>query len=103
LAAHPTGVVAGDWQVDLSPTGPIGLPWTLVLASIGIPVILCSIAFLVLAPRLPKREQRYRATLVGSSILVWVGSGLFAQVAGGAVAKFVTLVLFGLAAAVLVL
>lgn len=100
LSANPTAVVAGDWQFELTPR-PMTTPWAIVLASIGVPVILCSIAFLWIGRRLGDAEQRYRATMVGTSIFIWVGSGLLAQLAGGQAWKFVTLVLFGLAAAIL--
>lgn len=103
LVGHPAGVLAADWQVDLVPAPATTDPrWGAVLASIGLPVILCSIAFLVLARRVVSREQRMRANLVGSSMLLWVGSGLLAQLAGTNAEKFVTLVVFGLAAAILV-
>ncbi len=103
ILAKPTAVVAGEWQVDLVPRASSNQQlWDLVLASIGLPIILCSIAFILLATRVESREQRTRAVLVGSSMLIWVGSGLLAQLAGSNAIKFVTLVLFGLAAALLV-
>lgn len=104
LLGRPTGVVVGDFQVDLVPgvRGPYAAWWQLVLTSFGLPAIGAGVAFLVLGLRSQDRAQRRRGVLVGASIACWVASGLAAQLGTSAPFKFVTLVLFGLAAAVLV-
>lgn len=98
---RPTTVRVGDWAVEVAREG--GSPLLNVLyASIGLPPILASVAYGTLFWRVRDPIQKYRVALVSSSIFLWVGSGLAARVAAGDFAKFFTLTVLGLAAALAV-
>jgi hypothetical protein len=100
----PEGVEVGRWTADVTYADPIAGPvWNAVLASVGLPLVLGSLAFLALAFKVKDREQRYRIVLVGSSLLVWVVSGYAAQVAANDAMRFATIVGLGLATALAVL
>lgn len=104
LLHGPQAVVVTPWAADLVYTRPIeGLVWDLVLASVGLPLVVGSLAYLALWRKVPDRAQRYRIGLVGASILLWVVSGYTAQVLGGGIARFVAIVLLGLPTAAAVL
>ncbi|MEA3137577.1 MAG: hypothetical protein QOC71_1858, partial [Thermoplasmata archaeon] len=90
---EPLGVAVGPWGADVAYAQPIAGPvWMAVLASIGLPLVLGSAAFLALAAKVHDRAKRYRIVLVGSSLLLWVVSGYSAQVGGGAILQFVAIV-----------
>lgn len=93
----PIGVTVGDWSQGLAyERPPAGDPvWSLVLASFGIPLVAGSLAYLALLRRAVDREQRYRITLVATSLLVWVVAGYLGQVAADGLLKFVSLVVVG--------
>lgn len=101
---HPTvAVMPTPWEVSqtLDPAW-VGPGRTLVLAMVGLPLVLSSIAYLSLAFRVETRAQRYRVLLVGSGILLWVVAGFAGQVAGGPLARFATIVVLGLLVSMLV-
>ena len=91
-----TVLVVDSWIVGLEDSHPL---YRLVYALVGLPPIVASLAYLGLLRRVHDPEQRYRIKLVAGSILLYVGSGLFARLATNDLVIFVTLVLFGLAAA----
>lgn len=96
----PTGVVVTDWSANIGFETPVGGPlWQIVLASVGLPLVLGSLAYLGLAWKVHDRPQRYRIVLVASSILLWVSSGYAAEVGGGQVVRFVAIVVLGLVTA----
>lgn len=100
----PQAVEVGAWAVELAYSEPIEGPvWSALLASIGLPLVLSSLAFLLLLFKVEDREKRYRITLVGSSLLLWVVSGYAAQVGAGDAMRFVAIVGLGLATALAVL
>lgn len=100
---EPNGVVIGAWAVELTYAQPFdGLVWPLVLASIGLPLVLGSAAYLALAFKVHDRARRYRILLVGSSILLWVVTGYSAEVAAGRLLRFIAIVVLGLATALTV-
>lgn len=100
LLHHPVGVAVTPWSADVEyavpPTGPL---WTAVLASVGLPLVLGSLAFLGLLAKAHDRLRRYRIALVGGSLLLWVTAGFAAEVGGGEMARFVAIVVLGLVAA----
>jgi hypothetical protein len=103
LNHHPLAVVAGDWEVLLVFASPLADPlWTAVLASVGLPPVLGSLAYLTLLRKVEMREQRYRIILVATSIILWVTTGFAAQVGGGPFLKYLTVVVFGLLASIVV-
>jgi hypothetical protein len=96
----PTGVEVTDWSADLSYVTPMGGGlWQAVLVSMGLPLVLGSLAYLGLAWKVHDRAQRYRIILVASSLLVWVISGYAAESRGGVLVRFVAIVVLGLATA----
>lgn len=100
----PQGVLVGRWAAELTYAEPIEGPvWNAVLASIGLPLVLGSLAFLALAVKVHDREKRYRIVLVGSSLFLWVVSGYSAQVGASDAVRFVAIVGLGLATALTVL
>src|SRR5688500_13193417 len=93
----PNAVVVTDWAAALSyDVPPSGLLWNATLATIGLPLVLGSAAYLGLLREVADREQRYRIMLVGGSLLVWVVSGFAAEVAGSTTVRFVAIVVLGL-------
>ena len=76
--------------------------WNVALASVGVPLIAACVVYLLLSRRLERRDQKRRAVLASSGILLWVAAGLTAQLTGSPLADFVTYTVFGLGAAVLV-
>ena len=100
LLHQPSGVEVTPWSAELEYAGPPqGLLWNLVLASIGLPLVLGSLAYLGLAAKARGREHRYRIVLVGGSLFLWVVAGYAAQVGGGPFLRFAAIVVMGLAAA----
>jgi hypothetical protein len=95
--SQPTGLRIGDWLVGVDDSAPL---YRLVYALVGLPPIAASIAYLALLRKVETREQRYRVVLVAGSILLYVGSGLAARLRASDEVIFVTLVLFGLGAAI---
>lgn len=79
--------------------GPL---WNAVLASVGLPLIIASITYLSLAPKLTRRDQKRRAALASSGILAWVSAGLVAQLTAGPIADFLTYTVLGMLAGALV-
>ncbi|MFA5943758.1 MAG: hypothetical protein WC876_04745 [Candidatus Thermoplasmatota archaeon] len=77
--------------------------WNLVVAGVGLPLIAVCVLYLLLSRKLERRDQKRRAVLASSGILVWVSAGLVAQLTGSPLADFITITLLGLMAAVLVL
>jgi hypothetical protein len=102
---HPaTALVPTAWEVAAAYAPPVeGDPlWTAVLAGVGLPLIAACAAYLGLVRKLEARAQRRRVVLVASGILLWVASGLVAQLAGGPLARFFTITVLGLLAALVV-
>lgn len=100
LLSHPVGVTATAWSADVQyvvpPQGPL---WEAVLASIGLPLVLGSLAYLGLALKAHDRERRYRIVLVGGSLFLWVSAGFAAEVGGSDLMRFIAIVLLGLLSA----
>lgn len=97
----PTDLRVGAWTVEL--TRPEGTPLLNALyAAIGLPPILASFAYGMLYWRVREPLQKYRVALVSGSIFLWVASGLAARVSSGDFAKFFTLTVLGLCAALAV-
>jgi len=92
----PQSMTVEAWLVTLDDDSTL---YRLVYALVGLPPIVASFAYLGLLRRVKDREQRYRIVLVSSAILLYVGSGLAARLAASDVVIFLTLVVFGLAAA----
>lgn len=100
LLSHPVGVTTTAWSADVQyVVPPAGAVWTVVLASIGLPLVLGSLAYLGLATKEHDRERRYRILLVGGSLLVWVVSGFAAEVGGSQALRFIAIVILGLCTA----
>jgi hypothetical protein len=100
LLSHPVSVAVTPWSADVQyvvqPSGPL---WDAVLASIGLPLVLGSLAYLGLLAKAHDRERRYRIAMVGGSLLLWVVSGFAAEVGGNEMLQFVAIVLLGLLSA----
>lgn len=97
----PAEVRVGAWTVE--PTRPGGTPLlNRLYVALGLPPILASLAYGALYARVREPMQKYRVALVAGSLFLWVGSGLAARVAAGDFAKFFTLTVMGLAAALAV-
>lgn len=94
---QPQQLFVREWIVTLDDTGAL---YRLVYVLVGLPPILASVAYLALLPRIEGREQRYRVLLLAGSILAYVGSGLAGRLSARSEVVFVTLVLFGIGAAV---
>jgi hypothetical protein len=102
---HPiTSLEPTAWEVTGTTTPPlVGDPlWTFVLAGVGLPLIASCLTYLTLVRKLETREQRRRVLLVGTGILLWVASGLVAQLSGGPLARFFTITIMGLLASLAV-
>jgi hypothetical protein len=102
---HPIVALApAAWEVTPTYSPPLeGNPlWTAVLAGVGVPLLAACVAYLALAGKLDARDQKRRVVLVSCGILLWVGSGLAAQLAGGPLARFFTITVLGLLAALAV-
>lgn len=95
FAGRPA-IVRGEWTLGLDDAAPL---YTVVYALVGLPPILASAAYLLLLRRAHTVEQRYRILLVAGSIFAYVASGLAARYAHHDALIFVTLVVFGLGAA----
>lgn len=96
----PTALRVSPWLVELDiPRGPLTLA---VYVLVGVPPILASAALLV-AARHMEAPQRFRARLVGSAILAYLGSGLAAYSLSGLWTQLLALNGVGLLAAALVL
>lgn len=105
VALHPTVSLApAAWEVTPTYAPPLeGDPlWTAVLAGVGLPLIAASLTYLSLVRKVSAREQKRRVVLVALGILLWVATGLAAQLAGGPLARFFTITVLGLLAAVAV-
>lgn len=93
----PVGVEVTSWSADVAYREPLGgALWQAVLVSMGLPLVLGSLAYLGLVRKVDGRAPRYRIVLVASSLLVWVASGYLAESAGGVAAQFIGVVLLGL-------
>jgi hypothetical protein len=100
LLSHPAGVTVTAWSAEVQyVVPPQGALWDAVLASVGLPLVLGSLAYLGLALKAHDRERRYRIILVGGSLLLWVVSGFAAEVGGSEAARFAAIVLLGLLSA----
>ena len=97
----PTGLRVTPWTIELELASSPALKLA-VYTAVGLPPILGSVALLWTSRRM-ERPQRYRARLVGTAILAYVGSGLAAFTAAGQALQMVALLGMGLVAAVLVL
>jgi hypothetical protein len=105
VVLHPiTALAPAAWEVTPTYAPPLqGEPlWTAVLAGVGLPLIAACFTYLALVRRLEARDQRRRVVLVSSGILLWVAAGLAAQLAGGPLARFFTITILGLLAALAV-
>lgn len=78
------------------------LLWQIVVLAVGMPLLVASVGYLLLVRRLQRRDQKRRAVLASTGILLWVGAGLVVQLVGGPRADFVTITVLGLLAAILV-
>lgn len=97
--APPADAVRVDaWLAELEGTGE-GRLYRAVYVAVGLPPIAAAAGYLALGFRVDDVHARYRAMLVGGSILAWIGSGLAARLSAGDLAKFLTLVGPGLLAA----
>lgn len=97
---RPTHVEVTAWSTGVAYEVPFDGPLlALVLASFGLPLVLGSLAYLGLLFRTHDRRLRYRISLVGTSLLLWVTSGYAAEVSGAPVLRFVAIVVLGLATA----
>lgn len=94
--ALPQQLIVEKWTVALDDTDPA---YRLVYLAVGTPPIIASVAYLGLLRRVREAEQRYRITLIGASILLYVASGLVARLIAVDILIFITLVLLGLGAA----
>jgi hypothetical protein len=102
---HPiVALMPTAWEVTPAYSPPLqGDPlWTAVLAGVGLPLIAACLTYLGLVGKLEARAQKRRVVLVSSGILLWVATGLAAQLAGGPLARFFTITVLGLLAALAV-
>lgn len=105
VVLHPlSSVTPVAWEVTPAYDPPFTGEWLwpAVLAGVGLPLIAACIAYAAAIPRLERRDQKRRALLVSTGVFVWVAAGLVAQFFAGAMARFYTITVLGLLAAVLV-
>lgn len=98
--ASPQTLHVSAWLVSLDDSAPA---YALTYALVGIPPILASFAYLALLRSVKDPVLRMRIWLVSLTIASYIGSGLAARLSSSDGVKFVTLVGFGFAAAILVL
>lgn len=98
--AQPQTLHVSAWLVGLDDSSPA---YRLTYALVGLPPILASLAYLGLLRHTSNPLVRFRVRLVSLTLATYVGGGLAARLAASDAVKFLTLVGFGLAAAILVL
>lgn len=91
-AMGPRALEIRRWSVGLADSDPL---MQLVYLLVGAPLIASSIAYLGLLRHTSNPARRYRIVLVGSSILAYIGSGLFARLARTDALFFTSLVGMG--------
>lgn len=96
----PHQLTVSSWIVELDDSSPA---YKLTYLLVGLPPIVASIAYYALLRRIQDPVRRYRVRLVSLTIAAYIGSGLVARLGASDLFKFVTLVGFGLAAAIMVL
>ena len=101
FSSPPDQVLATSWLIESTGAAPGPLD-QVVYFLVGVPPIASSVALLAAAHRM-ERPQAYRARLVGTAILAYVGSGLAAFLGTSDLFKFLSLTVMGLAASLLVL
>lgn len=94
----PASVRVDPWLAELDGTGE-GAVYRAVYVLLGAPPLLASLGYLLAIRRADAPEARYRISLVGGSILLYIATGLAARLVAGDLAKFITLPVFGLATA----
>ena len=102
----PTGISFGRWTVTLQyEHAAVGPLFSVVLALLVIPQMLCSLVYFLIFFRVHDVTQKYRILLVSWSIFLWFGSALFVSAAGFGALDWWQIVsrLIGLAAALIIL
>lgn len=92
-SAGGTHVQVTDWSVEVVPRIP---NIDAIFALFGVPAIVAAVAYLTLAFRPLQPIQRYRVTLVATSILAWVVSGIVSQALRDPFLIFLGITFFGI-------
>lgn len=104
--ANPVGLDVSAWTVAIETEEPISGPVTnAIVGFLLVPPLVAAGAYLRLYAHVDSRTQRYRVLVIGTSIVLWLGSFLAVYLAGADQASIWPLIskLIGLGGAVAVL